>query len=377
MSTLKHRDRVAMSLAHQEPDRVPLDLGQGPSTGIHATAYTRLIKLLGLEAESGPAQVDRRSNMATPPEALLERFDIDFRRLSLGSPTVNAEQVLSDSAFRDEWGVVWKRPEGGHYINTTGPLQTGEPTLADVERYEWPEPRDPGRTRGLLDKARNLREKTDFAVVLNLPYSIVRECQRVRGFTEWLEDLLVNPALAEACMEHSLMVSAGIATYVLEEVGDYVDVVSFPDDLGFQDRPYVRPETYRNMIKPYHRRLVEAIKSKTRAKVLIHSDGAVYPIIADLIEAGIDGLNPVQVSARGMDSHRLKQEFGADLVFWGGIDTHRILPTGTPEDVRGEVRKRIEHLAPSGGYVLASVHNIQAEVPPENIVAMFDGALGR
>jgi uroporphyrinogen decarboxylase len=153
-----------------------------------------------------------------------------------------------------------------------------------------------------------------------------------------------------------------------------VDVVSFPDDMGFQDRPYVRPELYREMIKPYHRRLVEAIKSNTEAKVVMHSDGSVYPIIPDFIEIGVDALNPVQVSAKDMDSQRLKSEFGKHMCFWGGIDTHRVLPTGTPEAVRGEVKTRIADLAPGGGYVLASVHNIQAEVPPENIVAMFDSA---
>ncbi len=154
-----------------------------------------------------------------------------------------------------------------------------------------------------------------------------------------------------------------------------MDVVCFPDDMGFQDRPYVRPELYRKMIKPYHRRIVETIKRKTDAKVLMHTDGSVYPLIPDFIEIGVDILNPVQVSARDMDSRRLKAEFGADMSFWGGIDTHRVLPTGTPEDVRNEVKKRIADLAPGGGYVLGSVHHILAEVPPENVVVMFDAAL--
>ena len=176
-------------------------------------------------------------------------------------------------------------------------------------------------------------------------------------------------------MEYSLTVSAGIAEFVLDEVGDYVDVVSFPEDLGFQDRPFMRPELYRAKVKPYHRRLVEAIKSKTRAKVLIHSDGAVYRLIGDLIDIGVDALNPVQVSARDMDSARLKAEFGANMSFWGGIDTHHVLPAGTPEDVREEVKTRIGDLARGGGYVVGPVHNIQAEVPAENIVAMYDSAL--
>jgi len=143
-----------------------------------------------------------------------------------------------------------------------------------------------------------------------------------------------------------------------------------PVDLGIQNQLMLRPETYRRMIKPYHRRLVDVMKSATRAKVVLHSDGSVYPIIGDLVDIGIDGLNPVQVSAADMEPRRLKAEFGKDLAFWGAIDTHRVLPHGIPEEVAAEVRRRIDVLAPGGGYVVASVHNIQAEVPPENVVVM-------
>jgi uroporphyrinogen decarboxylase len=137
----------------------------------------------------------------------------------------------------------------------------------------------------------------------------------------------------------------------------------------------MRPEVYRKMVKPYHRRLVEATKRKTDAKVLLHSDGSIYALLTDLVDIGVDAINPVQVSAAEMDSKRLKQEFGADLSFWGGIDTQEVLPRGTPEDVRNEVKTRLADLGPGGGYVLAAVHNIQSEVPPENVVAMFDSAL--
>ncbi len=372
MAEMTPRERVLTSLRHEEPDRVPMDLSQGPATGIHYAAYERLIRHLG--SDDSAYVLDQRGLVAEPTEAVLQRLGVDFRKLRLGKPEINPEVTLSEHSFRDEWGVVWVRPEDGHYINGKGPFQDTEPELADLESYRWPDPRDPGRTKGLRDRARQLREETDYAVVLNLPYSVVRECQRVRGFREWMEDLVLNPKLAEVMMERCLNVSAGIAEFVLDEVGDYVDVVSFPDDMGFQDRPYVRPELYRSAIKPYHRKLVEAIKRKTEAKVVMHSDGSVYPIIADLIDVGIDALNPVQVSAKDMDSVRLKREFGADLSFWGGIDTHRVLPSGTPEDVRTEVESRVRDLGTNGGYVLASVHNIQAEVPAENIVAMFDTA---
>ena len=370
-----HRDRVITALRHEEPDRVPRDLGGSGVTTVNATAYAKLAKYLGLEKEIGQVQVNRRSQTADPSEAVLRRFDVDCRALALGSPDVVQEEELGEHSYRDEWGVLWARPEVGHFINREGPFQRGEPTLADLEKHRWPVPRDPGRIKGLKERAIRLRRETDCAIVLSLGNSVVSLSQRLRGFAEWMEDLLLNPALADGLMEHTLTVTAGTAEYVLEEVGEYVDVVLFFDDLGFQDRPFFRPELYRKMVKPYHRRLVDTIKSKTKAKVLMHSDGSVYPLIGDLIEIGVDALNPVQVSAKNMDSARLKTEFGADLSFWGAIDTQRVLSVGSPEDVRKEVKRRIHDLAPGGGYVLASVHNIQAEVPPENIVAMFDSSL--
>ncbi|MFQ5851588.1 MAG: uroporphyrinogen decarboxylase family protein [Candidatus Binatia bacterium] len=376
MPALTHRERVLKALNHEEPDLVPTDLGGASVTTTNIKAYTRLVKYLGIEEDPATLVTSKRSMTAVPSERVLQLLDVDARGLTPGGPDLRPDEDIDETAFIDEWGVLWKRPEGGHFINTGGPFQQmDEPTVADLEKYDrWPDPRDPGRVRGLREKARKLHEETDYAIVFQLPYAIVRECQRMRGFGEWLADLLAAPAFAEGLMEHALEVSAGIALATLEEVGDYVDVVIFPDDLGIQDMCYVRPELYRKAIKPYHRRLVEAIKTKTTAKVLIHSDGSVYAIIGDLIDIGVDVLNPVQVSAKDMDTRRLKREFGAYLSFWGAIDTHRVLPRGTPEQVRAEVRTRIDDLAKGGGYVVASVHNIQAEVPPENILAMFQTA---
>jgi len=375
MTALSHRERVIKALNHEEPDRVPMDFGSTYVTTININAYPLLVEHLGLADEPGAAVMRKRSQVATPSEAILQRLDVDLRSLWFGPPDDNREETMDEHSFRDEFGVLWTKPEAGHYINVSGPFQQGEPTLADLERNPWPNPRDPGRIRGMLERARHLHQETDYAVLLNLPHGIVGDCERLRGFGEFLSDLLVNAAFAEGLMAHVLEVTAGLAVAALEVVGEYVDVVMYPDDLGMQDMCLVRPELYRRLIKPYHRRLVEAIKSKTRAKVVMHSDGSVYPLIPDLIDIGVDALNPVQVSAKDMDSRRLKAEFGDSLTFWGGIDTHHVLPRGTPEDVRNEVRTRIRDLAPGGGYVLASVHNVQAEVPPENVVAMFDAAL--
>jgi uroporphyrinogen decarboxylase len=376
MSTLTHRERVIKALSHEEPDRVPLDLGGAGVTTTNTKAYARLVKYLGIEEDLTTLVTNKRSMTVVPSERVLQLLDIDTRGLTPSRPDLRPDEDIDENSYIDEWGVLWQRPESGHFINTGGPFQQiDDPTVVDLEKYDrWPDPHDPGRVRGLREKARKLHQETDYAIVFQLPYAVVRECQRVRGFGEWLADLIGAPVFAEGLMERALEVSVGIALTTLEQVGDYVDVVIFPEDLGIQDMCYVRPELYRKVIKPYHRRLVEAIKSKTKAKVLIHSDGAIYAIIGDLIDIGIDVLNPVQVSARDMDTKRLKREFGNHLSFWGAIDTHRALPLGTPEEVSAEVRTRIDDLAKDGGYVVASVHNIQAEVPPENIMAMFQTA---
>jgi uroporphyrinogen decarboxylase len=209
---------------------------------------------------------------------------------------------------------------------------------------------------------------------LNLGTGVVHLCQFVRGYGAWLEDLLVRSAFAEGLMDRGVDFWASVATRALAEAGEFIDAVYFGDDIGTQNAPLFRPELYRRVIKPRHKRMVEAVKRYGKP-VLYHSCGSIYRLLPDLIEVGIDALNPVQVSAAEMDTKRLKQEFGRDLTFWGGIDTHRVLPLGTPEEVREEVKRRIGDLAEGGGYVLCAVHNIQPEVPAENVVAMYEAAL--
>jgi uroporphyrinogen decarboxylase len=188
-------------------------------------------------------------------------------------------------------------------------------------------------------------------------------------------DLLGNQAFAEALMDRGLEVQLQIGGKLLAAAGNFVDIIHISDDLGTQKAPLISPELYRKLIKPRQRKLFDFIKGRTDARILLHSDGCVYPFIPDFIEIGVDILNPVQVTAEDMDPKRLKREFGDQLCFWGAIDTQHTLPFGTPQDVRDEVRRRIEELGDKGGYVLTSVHNIQNEVPPQNICEMFDAAL--
>jgi uroporphyrinogen decarboxylase len=250
-------------------------------------------------------------------------------------------------------------------------------SMAAARRHRWPDPDDPGRYRGLRERARELHEHTDYAVVLQVNCAFFLRCAELRGWENFYMDLAGDPGFACDLMNHYLDIRLRMAERALEEGGEYVDVVVVTtDDLGMTDRTIVSPKMYRELIKPIQKRMFDFFKERTEATRLCHSDGAVYPIIADLVEIGTQALNPVQVSAAGMgDTSRLKTEFGDRLAFWGAVDTHHVLPYGSPEEVRQEVRGRILDLAPGGGYVLCSVHNIQPEVPPENVVAMFDAAL--
>ncbi len=377
--TMSHRDRVRKALNHEETDRVPIDFGGGPATQIHPTAYSNLLAHLGFEEENQPVGHRGEGQVVAPSEKLLEFFDIDVRGFYTSGPDLSQGRSIDSASYIDEWGVTWEKSDVLHpYINVLGPLQhIAEPVVADLDSIQWPVPDDPGRVRGLRDRVSAVREQTDYAIVLNLPNSSFALSQRVRGFVETLEDLLLNEAFAEALQERITDVICGIAVLALGEVGDLIDGVSFGDDMGVQNQSYMSGDLYRKMVKPHHARFVETLHRHTDAKVIMHSDGSVRELIPDLIDCGVDALNPVQVSATGMEPGQLNRDFGNDLCFWGGIDTQHVLPFGTADDVGKAVKGRRKDLGKGGGYVQASVHNLQQEVPPENIVAMFETALGR
>ncbi len=226
----------------------------------------------------------------------------------------------------------------------------------------------------MRERVRKLHEETDRVVILNLLNGPVHQSQFMRGYAEWLEDLLLRPEFVTALSERFTDWWVEINTRILEEVKDFIDLVSYGDDIGTQHSPLMRPELYRKLIKLYHQRLAGTIK-RFGKPIIYHSCGSVFNLIPDLLDVGIDALNPIQVAADGMNTKGLKQEYGRDLTFWGGIDTQHVLPCGTPAAVREEVRRRIEDLIEAGGYVLSAVHNIQPEVPPQNLVAMFEGAI--
>ena len=366
------RERVLAAIEHRQPDRVPIDVGGTSFSTIIGQAYERLKAYLAVDAET--RYMKRKSRSAILDEAVALRLHTDTRPLLVGSPDGWQDVYYDDGSFRDEFGVIWRSAGDGHYAPTGNPLQ--EATLGDLDAYPWPDPLDPGRTRGLGEKARALHQETDYAVILSLPVGFVHLSQYLRGYEQWLMDIVLNPRFLDALMDRTLDWWLALADAVLAEVGPYVDVVAFGDDVAFHDRPMLDPERYRRLIKPRHREMVDCIKARSGAKVLYHCCGTVKSLVPEFVDIGVDALNPVQVSSADMGTSALKAEFGEYICFWGGVATQRVLPSGTPQQVRAEVQRRIADLAAGGGYVLAAVHNIQEDVPPENILAMADAAAG-
>ena len=366
------RERVLCALNHEEPDRVPLFLGTSGATTMLLPAYERLKAHLGIKAE--PRLMSRALQYARIDEEVLLRLGSDGRPFDVPGPPSALKRDLSETAFVDEWGVTWEMVPGALYYEALDP-PLRHATLDDLDHYPWPDLAHPGRFVGLAEEARAARESSPHALVVRSGVCPHEQIYVMRGIDAWLTDLAADPGFALALLRKVTDLMLAGVNALLGEIGDYIDVLVMADDLGTQDAPMMSPQMYRTMLKPCHAELIAAIKQRTKAKVFFHSDGNIYPLIGDLIEIGVDVLNPVQVSAKDMgDTARLKREFGSRLAFCGAIDTQRVLPHGTADEVRREVRRRIAHLGPGGGYIVAAVHCIQPDVPPANVCAMCDEA---
>lgn len=377
--TMTSRERLLRTLNHQIPDRVPIDLG-GNQTGIHRIAYERLIDYLGIRDEI--KIMDAVQQLARPCEAVLERFHIDTRYIFAKASssfkgeivkTVRDGKVWFDLV--DEFGVRWSMPEDSPlYMDITyHPLANA--TLDDIKKYPFPKGDDPTRFEGLREQALMLRKETPYAVVSGISGVVYETCWYLRGLEQWMCDLVQQPEFCEALLDQTLQFWLDWFRLFLKEVGDVVDVIMIGDDLAGQKGPLFSPNIYRRIVKPRQKKLVQYIRCNTNAKIWYHTCGSCIEYIPDLIDNGIDILNPVQTSAKNMDPKVLKQQFGDKLVFWGGgCDAQHILPRSRPEEVAQNVREHIFTFKPGGGYVFNNVHNIQADVPPENIVALFDTA---
>lgn len=377
---MNSRERVLKALSHEEPDRVPYDLGSTQLTGISVVAYRNLRRHLGLLQEEIELS-DSIQQLAMPSEDLLETLKVDTRGLfPLTSHNWDVEKQLIDVGsnweYHDEWGMTHHFPkENGHWYTTVkNPLSDISPEVQTIQGYSWPDASDKRRIEGLREKAIQYREQGKVVILKGLCAGLFEMMQRLRGMENALMDPMLYPEFSDVLIGKLADLKIEFWQMALRELHDVVDVVVEADDYGTQTSQLISPDQFREVFKPHMKRVLDSIKTEAPGSwVFFHSCGSVRSIIPDFIEMGVDILNPVHIKAEGMDPERLKKDFGNDITFWGGgVDTQGILPNGSPEEVAEDVKRNIEALAPGGGFVFNTVHNIQAEVPVENIMAMWN-----
>jgi uroporphyrinogen decarboxylase len=376
---MKPRERVLAALNHREPDRVPIDLGASTVTSITKGAYTALRHQMGLP-EHPLEIVEPIQQLPRLHEDLLQALGADCRGIGANPPSTWKLEVFDDGeywAFIDEWGAKLRMPKvGGRYFDWSEfPIQ--ESSLDALSRFGWPNPDDPARYAGVREQAQHLYNTTDYALVGTAPLGsdIMAMPQRTRGYAESMLDLAADEHFVGVFYDRLTDIALRAWSHFLDAVGEYIQVAVTYEDLGTQLGALISPAQYRRLLKPRQAQIVKLIKSRSQAKVFLHSCGAVDQFIPDFVEMGIDILNPVQVTAHGMqDTARLKREYGKDIVFWGGACATTTLAFGTVQQVRGEARRHLTDLGPGGGYVYAAVHNIQDDAPAANVAALFDVA---
>lgn len=367
------------ALNFERPDRVPIDLG-GFQTGIHKAAYAELLAYLGIDDET--ETLDPVQQLARPCEEVLQRFHVDTRYVLAHGPdgfdgaieqNERGGRLWHDLA--DEFGVVWSMPDDQMLYMDISHHPLAEASVADVVDYAFPDGSDRSRFTGVREQALKIRKETPYAISTGIGGVVYEYCWYMRGLERWFIDTVSNVEFCEALLDQMLKFWMEYHTGFMAEVGDIVDVVMIGDDLAGQAGPLFSPKFYRKVVKPRQKILVQHIKSLTNAKIWYHTCGSCVEYIPDLIDNGVDILNPVQTSAENMDGRELKEKYGRDIVLWGGgINAQHVLPFAKPNEIREHVRRNLEIFKPGGGYVFNNIHNIQAGVPAENITAMFDAA---
>jgi uroporphyrinogen decarboxylase len=402
------RERVVAALEHREPDRIPVDCGAMRSTGIMGIAYNRLKRYLG--SEGGETKIyDSVQQLAIPEQWYLDRFHVDavdlarafaddpgdWRDWNLPDGSAAHMPAWLDFERRDgawvclgEGGeVIAEMPDTSYYFDQSvwplyGQHKEEFSDLPDfLNRVMWsamtgPLWKNAGRPdflRNLRSRAKKLYEETDYAIMLGFGGNLFEWGQFLYRTDEFLMNLVSHRNEMEKMLDRLTEIHLQKLIPVLEAVSGYVQIIQMGDDLGMQSGPMISPSMYHEIFFPRHRKIYQTVKNNSDLYVFLHSCGEISEFLPDLIEAGVDIINPVQFNTAGMEPANLKREFGKDLVFWGGgVDTQHVLPNGTPEEVRRDVRQNAEILMKDGGFVFTQVHNILAGVPPENIIAMYD-----
>jgi uroporphyrinogen decarboxylase len=377
---MNSRERILATINHQEPDHVPFDLAGSTWTGIADGAYRKLRSSLGKEQEE-PIWADVVQQIVIPSDEILEYLEVDTRGLfPLTSHNWDVFKKLTDKGdnweYFDEWGFTHQFPKanGLWFSLVRHPMENIIPDAGEINTYNWPAASDKKRIAGLRERAIRFKEQGKIVMLKGLCAGIFEMHQRFRGMTNALVDPFLYPEFSDLLVGKIADLKIEFWEMALTGLGDVVDVIAEADDYGTQESQLIDPEHFRQYYKPHISRLIKTLKQNAPdSKIMFHSCGNVRPVIPDFIEMGIDILNPVHINATGMEPYQLKKDFGKDIVFWGGgVDTQQILASGTVEEVTGDVKKNIEALAPGGGFVFATVHNIQSEVPPQNIIAMCE-----
>jgi uroporphyrinogen decarboxylase len=368
MSNSLHRERLLAALDHRELDRVPFTLGS-PSCSIHRIAHQRLLNYLGFTPVKEPEVTDMILQIVEPDTQIINRFDIDVLWL-LPHESIPEWNTPGDS-YLDEFGRSYTAG-GGFFNQTSSPLQQG--TAQELASYRFPR-LSSSRVSGLHDKAKDLYNE-GYGLGVDGPWGVYEISSSLRGTEQYLMDMMLDPLYAEELAERVLEEHhIPYYTLLLEAVNPYAQIVGISDDLGSQQGLIFSPKLFRRIFKPRLKRLIEHIHSLSDVRVYMHSDGSIIDLIPDLIEIGVEGLNPIQYTARGMELTGLKSQFGKHLGFFGGTLENDVLSFGDPSRIRESLLKNISAIAPGGGFLFASIHNISPEVPPENITAFFDAGL--
>ncbi len=417
-SNLNSRERVRKALNHQQPDRVPLDLGGSVLTGMHVSSVYRLRQALRLDPPETPVKVvDPYQMLGEIQPDLVQAVGGDV--LPIPTPTTlfgfrreawkpwrlaDGTPVLVPGAFNTQpeaSGDILMYPEGDRSVPPSGRMPQGgfyfdeivrqppldEARLDPADNMEEFVPIDEPTVRYYAEEAERLTAATDkalfagfcftsFGDIALVPAPWLKHPRGIRDIEEWYVSTLTRRDYVYKVFERQCEVALENLARLARAIGDRIQVTLVTGtDFGAQNTAFISPQSYRDLFQPFHKTINSWVHAHTGWKTFIHSCGSVVELLPEFIASGFDILNPVQTAAAGMDPRWLKERFGERLVFWGGgVDTQKLLSFGTPQEVRAQVRERLEVLGKGGGYVFAAIHNIQAGVPVENLLALFEAA---
>lgn len=369
------KERVMLALNHKEPDRIPLDLGAGKACKFTKGFYLKLLKYFGMEEEIDICAKANQQVFAS--DAILEKLGCDVRAArvkTIHQGIKRSSDWEDESSFymTDDWGTTFRMPKSNprYYDMIKFPLKDG--TEEDDLKYELP---TPGKIKPECREMAESYHNSGYPVIVceHFANGFFQTGPKLYGFDNWLTMLVVEEDRVRRFLD--ILVEKKIEWWdnIFDVYGDTIDIVSECDDLGTQIGPFISQDMFNDLILPYHKKVFEHIKSRSNAKILLHCCGSCASFLPGLIDAGLDILNPVQITAKNMDPYMLKKEFGKYLTFWGGgIDTQKTLPTGSKQDVIDVVTRSIDAFAPDGGFIFSPVHAVQGDVPIENFITMYE-----